>query len=127
MFDTAKTYVVEVLAKNIAPKVSSAVIAYGVTFLVAHQEFMEQMGITYYPSFNGAWHGAAPTGRLLVIEFDTLSIWGGAALVMGAMALIALFQHHVVATATGAPQSGNVRTTGSPAIEGGARQGDPKP
>lgn len=121
-----KTYFVQVILKNVAPKVSNAVIAAGITFLVAHQEFMEQMGITYYPDFAGVWRGAAPTGRLLVIEIDTLGIWGGAALIMGATALWAFFQHHTVATVTGAPQSGDKREAPTLPVPNGERKEDPK-
>lgn len=123
--DKLKTWIVEVVLKNVAPKVSNAVIAAGITFLAAHQEFMEKMGITYYPDFIGTWHGAAPTGRLLVIEIDTLGIWGGAMLIMGATAVWAFFSHHAVATVTGAPQSGDKRIGPSVALDGGQRQGDP--
>lgn len=121
-----KTYFVEVVLKNVAPKVTNAVIAAGITFLVAHQEFMQQMGITYYGNFAGVWNGAAPTGRLLVIEIDTLGIWGGAALVMAATALWAFFQHHTVATVTGAPQSGDKRDPASLPVINGERKEDPK-
>lgn len=124
--DKLKTWLVEVVLKNVAPKVSNALIAGGITFFIAHQEFMEQMGITYYPNFIGTWSGAVPSGRLLVIEIDTLGVWGGAMLIMGATAIWALFQHHAVATVTGAPQSGDKRIQPPVPVEGGQRQGDPK-
>lgn len=123
--DKLKTYFVEVVLKNVTPKVTNAVIAAAVTFLVAHQAFMEQMGITYYDAFAGIWRGPAPTGRLLVIEIDTLGVWGGAALVMGATALWAFFQHHAVAAVTGAPQSGDKRVLPETAVAGGQRESDP--
>lgn len=124
--DKLKTWLVEVVLKNVAPKVSNAVIAAGITFLIAHQEFMEKMGITYYPDFSGIWHGSPPTGRLLVVEIDTLGIWGGAMLIMSATAAWAFFSHHAVATVTGSPQSGDKRIEPAVAVEGGQRQGDPK-
>lgn len=124
--DKLKTYFVEVVLKNVAPKVTNAVIAAGLTFLVAHQEFMEKMGITYYPDFNGTWRGVMPTGRFLTVEIDTLGIWGGAALIMGATALWAFFQHHSIATVTGAPQSGDKRDPTSPPVINGERKEDPK-
>lgn len=123
--DKLKTYFVEVIVKNVAPKISNAVIAAGLTFLVAHQEFMQKMGITYYADFIGKWVGAAPTGRLLVIEIDTLGLWGGAMLIMGATAAWAFLSHHAVATVTGAPQSGDKRTEPDQPVSGGARMDDP--
>lgn len=124
MLDKMKTYFIEVVLKNVAPKISNAVIAAGLTFLVAHAEFMEKMGITYYPNFAGVWHGAAPSGRLMVVEIDTLGLWGGAMLIMGATAAWAFFSHHAVATVTGAPQSGDKRTEPTVVIEGGQRKED---
>lgn len=121
-----KTYFVEVVLKNVAPKVTNAIIAAGITFLIAHQEFMQQMGITYYPNFNGIWNGTAPTGRLLVLEIDTFGLWGGAALIALATAAWALISHHTVATVKGTPQSGDKRVISPEPIEGGERQGDPK-
>ena len=121
-----KTYFIEVILKNVAPKVTNAVIAAGLTFLVAHHEFMQQMGITYYPDFSGKWNGIPPTGRLLVVEIDTLGIWGGAMLIMGATALWAFFSHHAVATVTGSPQSGDKRGLPEQPVIGGARATDPK-
>lgn len=123
--DKLKTYFIEVVVKNVSPKVISAVMAYGVTFIIAHQQFMEQMGITYYDNFTGIFKGPPPTGQLLIVEFDTLGKWGAFALVAGATAVWAFFQHHAVATITGAPQSGNVRTEPEQPVVGGSRQGDP--
>ena len=125
MIDTIKTYFTEVVAKNVAPKVSAALISAGITFLIAHQEFMAQMGITFYPNFDGKWMGAAPTGQLLVIEFDTLGKWGAAGLVVLATTAWAFFQHHAVATVTGAPQSGDKRIGDAVPVAGGARESDP--
>lgn len=120
-----KTYFVEVVLKNVAPKATNAVIAAAITFLVAHQEFFEQMGITYYPNFDGTWHGAAPTGRFLTVEIDTLGLWGAAILIMGATALWAFISHHTVATVTGKPQSGDKRDPTSPPVINGERKEDP--
>lgn len=122
--DKLKTYFVEVVLKNVAPKVTNAVIAAGITFLLAHQEFMSQMGITYYGDFHGIWNGPAPTGRLLVLEIDTFGLWGGAALIALATAAWAFLSHHGVATVTGAPQSGDMRLTPSPSIVNGERKED---
>ena len=116
MMDTIKTYFMQVVVKNIAPKVSAAVISAGITFLIAHQEFMQQMGITYYSAFDGKWLGLPPTGKLIIVELDTLSVWGGLALVGLATGIWAWFQHHAVATVTGAPQDGShQRATDPPA------------
>lgn len=127
MIDKLKTYFVEVVIKNVGPKVSASVISAGLAFLAAHQEYMEQMGITYYPNFNGIWSGIAPTGRLLVIEIDTLQVWGGLALVAAAVALWTIIQHHTVATVTGAPHSGDLRINPPASVEGGQRASDPPP
>lgn len=125
MVDKIKTYFIEVVLKNVAPKVSNAVIAGVLTFLVAHQEFMEKMGITYYSAFTGVFRGTPPTGQILVVEFDTLGKWGALMLIAGATAAWAFFQHHAVATVTGAPQSGDKREASVP-VAGGDRASDPK-
>lgn len=122
--DKIKTYFVEVVLKSVVPKMTNAVIAAGITFLVAHQEFMAKMGITYYPNFTGIWNGPAPSGRLLVLEIDTFGLWGGAMIVAAAAALWAFISHHTVATITGAPQSGDKRTNPEVQIAGGKRQGE---
>lgn len=96
-----------------------------VAFLAAHQQIMQQMGITYYPNFNGSWSGVMPSGRLLVVEFDTLQVWGGIALMAGITALYSLIQHHAVATVKGTPQSGDVRVNPPVQMEGGDRKTDP--
>jgi hypothetical protein len=125
MMDKLKTYFVEVVLKNVTPKVTAALMSAIITFLVAHQEFMEQMGITYYPDFNGTWHGVSPTGQLLIVEFDTLGKWGAAMLVVSFSAGWAFLQHHTVATVTGAPQSGDKRVSPDNQISGGQRASDP--
>lgn len=125
MLEKIKTYFVEVAIKNITPKVMTAVMSGIITFILAHQEFMEKMGITFYPNFDGTWHGAAPTGQLITIEFDTLGKWGAAALVVLITAAWAFLQHHGVATVTGAPQSGDKRENFPVQLVGGDRAGDP--
>ena len=124
MIDTLKTYFVEVVSKNVAPKVVSSLISMGLVFLAAHQDLMEQIGITYYPNFNGTWSGAAPSGQLITIEIATLKFWGAAMLTTGVIALVAFFQHHAVAAVTGAPQSGDKRSADIP-LAGGQRDSDP--
>lgn len=124
--DKIKTYFVEVIVKNVGPKVAASVISMLLAFLAAHQEIMQQMGITYYPDFSGKWLGAMPTGRLLVIEFDTLQVWGGIAIVAGATALWSILQHHTVATVTGTPQSGDKRVNPEQPVINGQRADDPK-
>lgn len=123
--DKIKTYFVEVILKNVGPKVAASVMTMLITFLAAHQDLMEKLGVTYYPDFTGIFSGKAPSGRLIIIEFDTLQVWGGLALVAGATALWSIFQHHGVATVTGAPQSGDKRVESQVAIEGGRRADDP--
>jgi hypothetical protein len=107
MLEKSKAYFLEVIIGKVAPKVTGALISVGITFIIAHQEFMDQMGITYYPAFDGTWRGAAPTGQLLVVEFDTLGKWGAAMLVIGIASAWAFFQHHAVAAVKGEPQSGD--------------------
>lgn len=124
--DKLKTYLVEVVINKIGPKVAASVLAYGVTLIVAHQEFLEQMGITYYPMFDGTWSGGImPTGSLIVIEFDTLKVWGAGMIVAGVMAFVAWMQHHGTAVMTGAPQSGDLRQEPSIPTPGGDRKDDP--
>lgn len=124
--DKIKTWIVEVVMKNVGPKVMSSLISMGLVFLAAHQDLMEQMGITYYPDFNGAWHGAMPTGQLITVELATLKVWGAAMLGVGVVTIIALLQHHTVATITGAPQSGDMRKTDVPVMQGQRVDDSPK-
>lgn len=125
MFDKVKTYFVEVVMKSVGPKVVSSVISMGLIFLAAHQDLMEQMGITYYPNFDGKWSGAMPTGQLITIEIATLKVWGAAMLGMAVVAIVAIVQHHGVATVTGAPQSGDKRVAPEIPVENGDRPVDP--
>lgn len=122
--DDIKTWFVEVILKNVGPKVVATVMSMFVAFLAAHQQIMQQMGITYYPNFNGSWSGVMPSGRLLVVEFDTLQVWGGIALMAGITALYSLIQHHTVATVKGMPQSGDMRTQPELPIIDGKRKDD---
>lgn len=124
--DKLKTYFVEVLMKKVGPQVSAALVSALLAFLAAHQQILEQMGITYFPDFTGVFTGTAPTGRLIVVELDTLTVWGGMALVGGAVALWGIIQHHAAATVTGAPQSGDIRATPNTPTEGGQRATDPQ-
>jgi len=126
MIDNMKTWIVEVAIKNVGPKVVSSLISMGLVFLAAHQDLMEQMGVTYYPDFNGKWSGAMPTGQLITVEISTLKVWGALALGSGVMALVALFMHHGTAAVTGKPQSGDKRDALTPALAGGERSSDPK-
>jgi len=123
--EAIKTWLVEVLFKNVGPKVVASLMASAVAFILAHQQLMEKMGITYYPDFKGIWSGVQPTGSLIVIEMATLQIWGGAALVAGFVAVWAIIQHHGVATVKGTPQTGDMRKINLPVI-GGERKEDIK-
>lgn len=123
--DSIRTWLVEVVVKNVGPKVMSSLVSMGLVFLAAHQDYMEQMGITYYPDFNGTWSGAAPTGQLITVELATLKVWGAAALAAGVMAAVALMMHHGQATVTGAPQSGDKRDGAALPVVGGQRAEDP--
>lgn len=124
--DKLKTYLVEVVMKNVGTKVMSSLLSMAIVFIAAHQDIMEQIGITYYPDFNGTWSGAMPTGQLITIELATLKVWGAAALVAGATLVWGVIQHHAVATVTGFPQSGDKRITETLPIEGGERKGETK-
>lgn len=124
--DKLKTWMVEVLIKKIVPKVVSAGLTAFIGVVIAHQELMEKMGVTYYPSFDGHWSGAMPTGRLFTIEIDTLGYFFGGLLILGATAFVAWLMHHGAATVTGAPQSGDKREVPEQPVLGGAREGDPK-
>lgn len=125
--DKIKTYLVQVVMKNVGPKVVSSLLSMGLVFLAAHQDLMEQMGITYYPNFDGHWSGAMPTGQLITVEIATLQLWGAAILGTGVVALIAILQHHTVATVTGLPQSGDKRDVEAFPVVGGQRKTDPTP
>lgn len=123
--DKIQTWFVEVFVKTAGNKLATSAISAFIVFMAAHQDLMEQMGITYYPDFNGIWSGKMPTGRLLVIEFDTLQLWGAVALGTLVVFIVAILQHHAVAAVTGKPQSGDLRIVPTPPIAGGERKEDP--
>ncbi len=125
MLDNVKTYLVEVLAKNVAPKVAAAVVSYLFAYLMTHENTLEGFGIT-----SGVWPlvwqvGQVPSGHVTLIEWDTLTAWGGSALVGLLVAGVSLLWHHGQATVKGTPQSGDVRTDPPVAIVGGQRATDP--
>lgn len=123
--DSIKTYFAEVIARKLVPAaLASAVAAIG-TFLLAHAKELETYGVTYYSNFTGTFSGTPPTGALLVIEFDTLTKAAAVGVIAGVGILMAFLTHHTVATVTGSPQSGNVRTEPPQPIEGGQRDSDP--
>lgn len=123
--DSVKTWLVEVVIKKVAPTAVASLMASGVAFMLVHQQLMEQMGITYYPNFNGTWSGGVmPTGELITVELSTLKYWGAALLVTGFTGLMMFVMHHGKATVTGAPQSGDLRKTPDVPLSGGNRAGD---
>lgn len=124
MIENVKTYFVEVVGKYVGPRVMATLLSAIAAFLVAHQEFLEKMGVTYYAAFDGIFHGSPPTGQVLIVEFDTLGKWGAAMLIVGITAAWSLLQHHAVATVTGSPQSGDKRTDFTVPTEGGQRATD---
>lgn len=125
--DSLKTWLVEVVFKKISPQVMASLMTYVVAFLMAHQDLLEKMGITYYGNFTGTWSGSMPTGQILVVEFDTLKVYGAALLVAGVAGLWSLIQHHGTAIVKGEPQSGDMRKIEpiDPVLNGD-RKDDPK-
>lgn len=108
MIDRIKWYLIEVVAPKYIPVAILAALSALGTFMVAHADVLEKYGVTY-----GVWPIAwpvAPTGPVIVIELDTLSKAGAAALAAGVAILIVAIQHH---------------TTGTPTVVGGKRETDP--
>lgn len=124
--DTIRTYLVEVILKKVVTSAVISGVASAIAFFVAHAEFMEKLGLTYYPSFNGQFIGPMPTGQVFLLEVDTFKAWAVVAGPMAGMALVVWVWHHMRATATGAPQSGDVRKSVEMPMVGGNRQGDPQ-
>lgn len=124
--DKIKTWLVEVVVNKVSPQVVAAIIAYLVAFMGAHEELLQKLGITFYGNFTGVWDGPMPTGQVIVVELDTLHVYGGVLLATGIAAIWALIQHHGTAVVAGTPQSGDVRQTPTEPIVGGDRKDDPK-
>lgn len=124
--DALKTWLIEVALKKIGPTATAAGISALFGLLAAHQGLLEAWGITF-----GTWPlqwaaGSVPSGHVILIELDTISTGLLALLAAGAASIFAASQHHVVAAVTGAPQSGDVRTTPPQPVIGGERKDDPK-
>lgn len=114
--DSLRTYLVEVVWKQMGPSLIRGTLAVLVGFVAAHHGALAMFGLTY-----------DPTQNTLVLDLDAL---GKYLLPLGAGALTAAFaalQHHAVATVTGTPQSGDMRKI-SPVdpVLTGQRKGDPQ-
>lgn len=126
MFDEMKTYFAEVIARKVVPAAIASGIAAVMTFLLAHTEILQKYGITVWNNFAGIFPpGQAPTGDILIVEFDTLKKGTAALAIMGVTAFMAWLTHHSVATVTGAPQSGDKRVEEPTPLVGGERKDDP--
>ncbi len=122
--DKLKTWLVEVVVNKVSPQVVTALIAYLVAFMGAHEEMLQKLGITFYGNFTGVWDGPMPTGQVIVVELDTLHVYGGVLLATGIAAIWALLQHHGTAVVTGQPQSGDKRQAPTIPTPGGERKQD---
>lgn len=122
--DSLKTYFVEVIIKKVGTMAILSGISSVIAFLVAHEDFMQKMGVTYYPDFIGKFVGAMPSGRVFIVEVETFQTWAMIAAPMVFMSVGMWIWHHLHATATGAPQSGDVRVKPEVSVEGGKRAGD---
>ena len=108
MLEKIKWYVVEIGIKKYGPVGVMAGMAALGTFLAAHAGMLEQWGVTY-----GTWPlhiTTPPSGQVILIELDTTS-----------QAVIAL----VASLAAMAIRAGQHHATGTTAVEGGNRAGDP--
>lgn len=125
--DKLKTYFVEVVVKKLANQGLQSAIAALLVYMAAHQDLLESLGITTFTW--GQWPAAntQPSGLCTLIEWDTLGKGGAAELAAVAMMIVAWIWHHSQATATGAPQSGDLRKTETDPLPGGERKEDPKP
>lgn len=126
MLDTIKTYFVEVVMKKATNAGIQSIVSSFLIILAVHADYLETLGITTFDWGKGWPHPLTPpTGMCTLIEWDTLTMGGGAALFGLAMMAYAFFQHHTVAAVTGAPQSGDKRETPTQPVEGGQRANDP--
>lgn len=94
--DSFKTYLIEVVLKKFVPSAVKGVLAWGVGYMVAHAEMLQQMGVVY-----------VPTTRDIVVHLEVFSPWAGAAIVGVLMGLFTLLQHHSTAKIKGQPQDGS--------------------
>jgi hypothetical protein len=122
-----RTYCIEVLLKNVGPKVAAALISSGVALAAAHQGILTAWGVTV-SNWPFVWPpGQQPSGQCMLIEFDTLSKTALIGLSGLAVSIVALIQHHGAATIQGTPQSGDARVTPAQPVVGGGRPTDPGP
>lgn len=123
--DSVKTYIAEVIVRKVVPAALASAIAALGTYLMAHAEILQQYGITYWQNFGGVFPaGQAPTGAVLVVEFDTLQKGAAILLIAGIGAVMAFMTHHTAATVTGAPQNGDKRLSDNVPVDGGKRSTD---
>lgn len=117
MFDSLKTWVIEVAFKKLGPTAAAAGISALFGLLAAHQGLLETWGITF-----GTWplswaSGQQPSGHIILIELDTISTAAIALLAAGVSALLAAAAHHTTAAVTGEPQSGDMRKVVIPVVD----------
>lgn len=123
--ESLKTYLIEVGLKRLGPSFVKGAIAALVGFLAAHQGILETWGVTL-GNWPLAWPaGQEPSGRVILIELDTLSATAMIVFTGLAMTFLTAMQHHTTAAIKGKPQSGDLRTEPSPSITGGDRKEDP--
>jgi hypothetical protein len=125
MIENVKTYFVQVILKKLANTGIQQAITAVTVYLVAHQNYLTQFGITTFTWGGWPYPNNPPSGLVTMIEWDTLGVGGATALMVGAGVIYAWFQHHAVAAVTSAPQSGDKRDETSPTIAGGKRKEDP--
>lgn len=113
MLDRIRWYFAEIILPKYVPVAIMAFLSALGTFMVAHADILEKYGVTY-----GIWPinwPVAPTGPVIVVELDTLSKAGVAALTAFIGILIVAIQHHTTGGAKNEVVGGK-RETDPPAI-----------
>lgn len=101
---------VEVLLKKAGPVVQANFIAAVAGLWAVHQNVLQAWGLTYgiWPI---DWGNSPPTGRVIVLELDTLSSVAWANILTFGVPLVIIVWHHFQAFVKKTPQTGAMRST----------------
>ena len=115
MVEKIKWYFLNVIVVRYVPMAVLAGMAAIGTWLAAHAGILEQYGVTFgaYPLH---WaKGYTPSGNVILIELDTLSIKAYTALIALVGFIAAAISHHTVGAVAGPqPQDGGKRENDPP-------------
>jgi hypothetical protein len=94
--DSLKEWIIEVGIKKMGPSLVKGAVAALVGIMMAHQGFLDALGISY-----------DKPGNTIDINLTTFSVWVVTMMTGGLTALFTAIQHHTQAAITGQPQSGD--------------------